>query len=93
MTGIRQRCAGWQFSRGLSGGEHQAARHVSARIWSPDQKIRKTGKGKTLLYISTSSKPELMSQVLSFEDEMRFVKPEWLAGKVAEKIGNMFSAY
>jgi predicted DNA-binding transcriptional regulator YafY len=70
-----------------------AARHVSERIWSPDQKIRKTGKDRMLLSFSASSEPELISWVLSFGDEAKLVKPEWLAGKVAAKIDKMRQGY
>jgi predicted DNA-binding transcriptional regulator YafY len=70
-----------------------AARHVAERIWSPDQKIKKTGKEKILISFSASSEPELMSWVLSFGDEAKLVKPEWLVGNVAAKIDNMRKGY
>ena len=40
-----------------------AARYVSERIWSPDQKIEKAGKNKILLEFTASSEPEIISWV------------------------------
>jgi len=34
-----------------------------------------------------------MSWVLSFGDEAKLIKPEWVAGKVATKIDNMRQSY
>jgi len=70
-----------------------AARHVSERIWSPDQKMRKMGKGRLLLSFSASSEPELISWVLSFGDEARLLKPERLAEKTAATIESMRESY
>jgi len=69
-----------------------AARYVSERIWSPDQKIHKKN-GTTKLTFSASSEPELISWVLSFGDEARLKTPDSLAAeirKVSENIKNIY---
>jgi predicted DNA-binding transcriptional regulator YafY len=58
-----------------------AAKYVSERIWSPDQKIHKKN-GTTKLTFSASSEPELISWVLSFGHQARLKKPDSLATKV-----------
>ena len=65
-----------------------AAKYVSERIWSPDQKILKKGK-KIILTFSASSEPELISWLLSFGEEAKLLKPAWLICHVKEKIDNM----
>jgi len=69
-----------------------AAKYVSERIWSPDQKIAQKN-GKTLLTFSASSEPELISWVLSFKDEIKVVKPAWLFKQVKDLIDNMNKIY
>jgi predicted DNA-binding transcriptional regulator YafY len=69
-----------------------AAKYVSERIWSPDQKIAKNN-GKTVLTFSASSEPELISWVLSFKDEIKVVKPTWLFKQVKDLIDNMNKIY
>ena len=69
-----------------------AARYVSERIWSPNQKIRKKN-GTTKLTFSASSEPELISWVLSFGEEAKLRKPDSLATeirKVSENIKNIY---
>lgn len=70
-----------------------AARYISERIWSPDQKIRKLGEGRVLLTFSASSEPELLSWVLSFGDEATLKKPEELQQKLKNKICGMGKNY
>jgi predicted DNA-binding transcriptional regulator YafY len=69
-----------------------AAHYVSERIWSPDQKIHKNN-GKTKLTFSASSEPELISLLLSFGDEVRLVKPLYMAKKMIDIIKKMRTAY
>ncbi len=69
-----------------------AARYVSERIWSPDQKIFQKN-GKTILTFSASSEPELISWVLSFGEEAKLNKPEGLAKEVREVTENMSNIY
>lgn len=65
-----------------------AARYVSERIWSPDQKINKRN-GTTKLTFSASSEPELISWLLSFGEEAKLLKPAWLISNVRLKIDYM----
>jgi len=58
-----------------------AARYVSERIWSPDQKIHKNN-GKTKLSFNASSKPELISWVLSFGAEAKLIEPKWAVAQI-----------
>ena len=60
------------------------AKYVAERIWSPGQSIRKKN-GKTILKFNASSKPELLSWVLSFGEEAKVIKPEWLIKDVKKK--------
>ena len=69
-----------------------AARYVSERIWSPDQKIIKNN-GKTKLTFSASSEPELISWVLSFGNEAIVLEPQWLYEKVSNSINLMLRMY
>jgi len=65
-----------------------AARYVSERIWSPDQKIHKNN-GTTKLTFTASSEPELISWMLSFGDEAKLIAPSWLINDLKHKINNM----
>jgi len=65
-----------------------AAIMVSERIWSPDQMIHKKN-GKTKLTFSASSEPELISWILSFGDEAKLLKPDWLTENVKRIIDSM----
>ena len=56
-----------------------AAAYVSERILSPDQKITKKRNGAIKLRFSASSEPELTSWMLSFGEEAKVIKPDWLA--------------
>jgi predicted DNA-binding transcriptional regulator YafY len=69
-----------------------AAKYVSERIWSPDQKIVQNN-GKTVLIFSSSSEPELISWVLSFGDEATLKKPVWLSEEVIDSIDRMQKVY
>lgn len=69
-----------------------AARYVSERIWSPDQKIQKKN-GNTKLTFSASSEPELLAWVLSFGDEAKLVQPVWLVEQVKEKVKEIQKSY
>lgn len=69
-----------------------AAKYVSERIWSPDQKIVQNN-GKTVLTFSSSSEPELISWVLSFGGEARLNKPQRLVNEAKDLIANMKQNY
>jgi predicted DNA-binding transcriptional regulator YafY len=59
-----------------------AARFVSERMWSPDQKIAKKGKDGIVLEFTASSEAEVISWVLSFGAEARLMKPEDLVEQI-----------
>jgi predicted DNA-binding transcriptional regulator YafY len=69
-----------------------AAKYVSERIWSPDQKIVQNN-GKTVLTFCASSEPELISWVLSFGDSATLRKPVWLSKEVLDSINRMQKVY
>ena len=69
-----------------------AAQYVSERIWSLDQKIVRNN-GTTVLTLSASSEPELISWVLSFGDEARLVQPVWLVNLVKKKVKTIQNSY
>jgi len=70
-----------------------AARFVSERIWSPDQKITKQKNGKVKLKFSASSEPELISWILSFAEEAKVLKPAWLVKELKKTIEKMSWLY
>lgn len=61
-----------------------ATEYVAERIWSPDQKLIKKKDGTAKLKFSASSEPELISWVLSFGDEAKVVKPNWLIDRIKQ---------
>ena len=69
-----------------------AAKYISERIWSPDQRIVQNN-GKTILTFSASSGPELISWVLSFGEEATLLKPDWLSEEVYKSIIRMQKVY
>jgi predicted DNA-binding transcriptional regulator YafY len=69
-----------------------AARYVSERIWSPDQKIHQRN-GKTVLTFSASSEPELISWLLSFGDEAKLIEPKSLVDSVTQIIEGLREIY
>ncbi len=73
------------------GGE--AARYVSERMWSPDQKITKHGSDGIRITFSASSEPELISWLLAFGDKAKLIKPEELAEKIKAIAENICRAY
>ena len=68
------------------------AKYISERIWSPDQSIRKKN-GKTVLNFSSSSKPELLSWVMSFGKDAKVIKPEWLIKSVKGEVQKIQHRY
>lgn len=69
-----------------------AARYVSERIWSPDQKVVQNN-GKTILTFSASSEPELISWVLAFGEQAKLIKPKKLVNEAKTSIANMNKNY
>ena len=70
-----------------------AAVYVAERVWSPDQKIVKSGDEAIRLTFSASSEPELVAWVLWFGDEAKVLRPKWLVKKVRDTIGRMEAVY
>jgi predicted DNA-binding transcriptional regulator YafY len=71
-----------------------AARFVSERVWSPDQRVIKKKDGTARLRFKTSSEPETISWILSFSDGCKLLKPKWLIKDIAgalRKIGNQYN--
>jgi predicted DNA-binding transcriptional regulator YafY len=70
-----------------------AARFVSERVWSPDQKVTKGKNGTVRLKFKTSSEPETISWILSFSDGCRLLKPKWLLKKIMTTIERISKKY
>lgn len=70
-----------------------AAKYVTERTWSPNQKIIEDGSGKIRLSFVTASEEELTAWLLSFGEEAILLKPRWLVKKVKEKIESLHKAY
>lgn len=70
-----------------------AARFVSERIWSPDQKLVHGRNGMVRLTFSASSRQELKSWLLSFGEEARLIRPEWFAETIKSDLKKMCSLY
>ena len=63
-----------------------AARFVSERIWSPDQKMVRRKDGSIILAFTASSEPEFISWVLGFREEAKVLRPKWLVTVVKETL-------
>lgn len=70
-----------------------ATEYVAERIWSPDQELIKKKDGTAKPKFSASSEPELISWVLSFGDEAKVVKPNWLIDKIKQIVISIQSEY
>ena len=70
-----------------------AARYVTERVWSPDQKIVKKGKDKIRLSFKASSEPEVIGWLLSFGDQAKLIEPDWLVGIVSTTVQRLKKIY
>ena len=70
-----------------------ATEYVAERIWSPDQELIKKKDGTAKLKFSASSEPELISWVLSFGDEAKVIKPNWLIDRIKQIVISIQSEY
>ena len=70
-----------------------AARYVTERVWSPDQKIVKKGKDKIRLTFKASSEPEVTGWLLSFGDQAKLIEPDWLVKKVSSTVDRLKGIY
>jgi len=71
----------------------RAARFVSERTWSPDQKMTSYKDGRIKLKFTASSEPEIISWILSFGDQARLLKPTSIRNSVNRIIEKMQSNY
>jgi predicted DNA-binding transcriptional regulator YafY len=69
------------------------AKYIPERIWSADQKITKKGRNKIILKFTTSSEVELIAWVLSFGEEAKVLKPEWVVEEMQNKLGKLNKLY
>lgn len=70
-----------------------AATYVAEHMWSPDQKIARHKSGGIRITFSASSKPELISWILSFGDKAKLIKPKDLAKQIKGIAENVCRAY
>jgi predicted DNA-binding transcriptional regulator YafY len=70
-----------------------AARFVSERTWSPDQKLVRKKDGITRLTFMTSSEQEFISWVLSFREEAKVLRPKWLVDTVKQTLDSTLANY
>ena len=68
------------------------AKYIAGRIWSPVQTINKK-KNRTVLTFTASSKPELISWVLSFGEDAKVMSPEWLVESIRGKAEQISQQY
>jgi predicted DNA-binding transcriptional regulator YafY len=70
-----------------------AARFVSERVWSPDQRVIKKKDGTVRLKFTTSSELETISWILSFSDASRLLRPRWLVHKIRTTLEQVHNKY
>jgi predicted DNA-binding transcriptional regulator YafY len=70
-----------------------AARFVSERIWSQDQRVTEKKDGTVRLKFKTSSEPETISWILSFSDGCRLLKPKWLIKEIEAILDRISKKY
>jgi predicted DNA-binding transcriptional regulator YafY len=70
-----------------------SSRYVSERFWSPDQKIDSIDEDRIKLTFTASSKPEVISWLLSYGEQAELLSPDWLVEEIAQKINCMHETY
>jgi predicted DNA-binding transcriptional regulator YafY len=70
-----------------------AAGYVTERIWSLEQKVIEKKDGKIKLSFTASSEPELIAWLLSFGDEAKLIKPDWLVEEVRGTVKRKQDSY
>jgi hypothetical protein len=70
-----------------------SAEWVKERIWSSDQKITRKSGNRIIMAFSVSSELEFIEWLISFEDEARLIRPDWLVEKVKNTIDRMRQIY
>ncbi len=71
----------------------EAAAYVSERTWSADQRVTKLADGGAELEFTATSRPEVLSWILSFGPEARLLEPADLVEEARTKIQAMAAAY
>jgi predicted DNA-binding transcriptional regulator YafY len=70
-----------------------AARYVSERTFSPDQKIRKMSGDKIRVSFAASSEPEVIAWVLSFGAQALLLRPDDLKKNITRNVRIMHKCY
>jgi len=70
-----------------------AARYISERVWSKDQKISRKNNGAIVLTFTASSEPEVITWLLSFGDSAKLLSPPNLVKEIAEKAKKVWQLY
>ncbi len=71
-----------------------AAAYVSERTWSDDQMLTSKADGSVILEFTATSRPEVLSWVLSFRAEAELMAPEDLRQEltsIVEKIADVYA--
>ena len=69
------------------------AQYVAERVWSEDQKIYRIDDDKIKMTFTASSDVELIAWILSFGEEAKVIKPEWMVKEISKKTANTASLY
>ncbi|MBU0486120.1 MAG: WYL domain-containing protein [Proteobacteria bacterium] len=70
-----------------------AAEYVAERIWSPEQKSKKLKDGRLHLTFEAASKLEVIAKILSFGDQAKILKPDWLVEEMKGTVMRMAEKY
>lgn len=70
-----------------------AAAYISERVWSVNQEITPVGDNKIRIKLSASSEYEFLSWILSFGNNARLLKPDYMVEKIRQKIDGMTAFY
>jgi predicted DNA-binding transcriptional regulator YafY len=71
----------------------EAALYVRERTWSQDQAVEDQADGGLTLAFTATSRPEVLSWVLSFGHQARLLEPEDLADQVQRELSETLKAY
>lgn len=71
----------------------QAARYVSERVWSSDQKLEPQSDGGVVLEFTATSEEEVISMVLSFGVNAVMLAPNNLVDELKIRINKMYDQY
>lgn len=70
-----------------------AARYVSERTFSPDQKIKKISQDKIRVTFAASSEPEVMAWILSFGAQAQLLRPANLKKDISRQVRVLCERY